>query len=192
MDSPTKNNITVVLEDQNILDLIKADATRDKGFRALIDKYKQKLYWQIRRMVLVHDDADDVLQNTFIKVFKSIDRFEQKSSLFTWLYRIATNETLSFLEQQKKYHYDTVDDHQEHPAIARLKADPYFDGDELRLKLEQVMQSLPEKQRMVFQLRYYEELSYKEIADILDTTEGALKVSYHHALKKVEDYFKSK
>ena len=140
----------------------------------------------------LHDDADDVLQNTFIKVFKSIDRFEQKSSLFTWLYRIATNETLSFLEQQKKYHYDTVDDHQEHPAIARLKADPYFDGDELRLKLEQVMQSLPEKQRMVFQLRYYEELSYKEIADILDTTEGALKVSYHHALKKVEDYFKSK
>src|SRR5689334_3976840 len=117
-------------EDQTILDMIGNPATLEKGFRALVEKYQQKLYWHIRRMVLSHDDADDVLQNAFIKVYRNINQFEQKSSLYTWLYRIATNETLTFIERNKKFQYDFVEDQDEHPAISQLKADPYFDGNE--------------------------------------------------------------
>ncbi|MBK8151648.1 MAG: RNA polymerase sigma factor [Saprospiraceae bacterium] len=179
------------VDDEQILDWALDSVTREKGFRALIQKYQQKLYWHIRRMVLNHDDADDVLQNTFIKVNRSLENFERKSSLFTWMYRIATNETLTFLEKNKKYTYDALDDMTEHPAISKLKADPYFEGDELSLKLEEVMQQLPEKQRVVFQMRYYDKMPYKEIAEILQTSEGALKASYHHAMKKIEEHFKS-
>lgn len=180
------------IEDQQILDWIAAPETKEKGFKYLLDKYKQKLYWHVRRMVLNHDDADDVLQNTFIKVYKSIDHFEQKSSLFTWLYRIATNETLTFLERNKKYSYDHLDNQEEHPAISHLRADPYFDGDELRLRLEEALLSLPEKQKLVFQMRYYDEMSYKDMSEVLQTSEGALKASYHHAVKKIEEFVKSK
>ena len=191
MSQTNKSNPMSAVDDEQILDWALDSVTREKGFRALIQKYQQKLYWHIRRMVLNHDDADDVLQNTFIKVYRSLENFERKSSLFTWMYRIATNETLTFLEKNKKYTYDALDDMTEHPAISKLKADPYFEGDELSLKLEEVMQQLPEKQRVVFQMRYYDEMPYKEIAEILQTSEGALKASYHHAMKKIEEHFKS-
>ncbi|HMS29996.1 MAG TPA: RNA polymerase sigma factor [Saprospiraceae bacterium] len=191
MSQTNKSNPMSAVDDEQILDWALESVTREKGFRALIQKYQQKLYWHIRRMVLNHDDADDVLQNTFIKVYRSLENFERKSSLFTWMYRIATNETLTFLEKNKKYTYDALDDMTEHPAISKLKADPYFEGDELSLKLEEVMQQLPEKQRVVFQMRYYDEMPYKEIAEILQTSEGALKASYHHAMKKIEEHFKS-
>ncbi len=191
MSQTNKSNTMSAVDDEQILDWALDSVTREKGFRALIQKYQQKLYWHIRRMVLNHDDADDVLQNTFIKVYRSLENFERKSSLFTWMYRIATNETLTFLEKNKKYTYDALDDMTEHPAISKLKADPYFEGDELSLKLEEVMQQLPEKQRVVFQMRYYDEMPYKEIAEILQTSEGALKASYHHAMKKIEEHFKS-
>ncbi len=191
MSQTNKSNTMPAVDDEQILDWALDSVTREKGFRALIQKYQQKLYWHIRRMVLNHDDADDVLQNTFIKVYRSLENFERKSSLFTWMYRIATNETLTYLEKNKKYTYDALDDMTEHPAISKLKADPYFEGDELSLKLEEVMQQLPEKQRVVFQMRYYDEMPYKEIAEILQTSEGALKASYHHAMKKIEEHFKS-
>ena len=191
MSQTNKSNPMSAVDDEQILDWALDSVTREKGFRALIQKYQQKLYWHIRRMVLNHDDADDVLQNTFIKVNRSLENFERKSSLFTWMYRIATNETLTYLEKNKKYTYDALDDMTEHPAISKLKADPYFEGDELSLKLEEVMQQLPEKQRVVFQMRYYDEMPYKEIAEILQTSEGALKASYHHAMKKIEEHFKS-
>ena len=191
MSQTNKSNTMPAVDDEQILDWALDSVTREKGFRALIQKYQQKLYWHIRRMVLNHDDADDVLQNTFIKVNRSLENFERKSSLFTWMYRIATNETLTYLEKNKKYTYDALDDMTEHPAISKLKADPYFEGDELSLKLEEVMQQLPEKQRVVFQMRYYDEMPYKEIAEILQTSEGALKASYHHAMKKIEEHFKS-
>ncbi len=191
MSQTNKSNPMSAVDDEQILDWALDSVTREKGFRALIQKYQQKLYWHIRRMVLNHDDADDVLQNTFIKVYRSLENFERKSSLFTWMYRIATNETLTYLEKNKKYTYDALDDMTEHPAISKLKADPYFEGDELSLKLEEVMQQLPEKQRVVFQMRYYDKMPYKEIAEILQTSEGALKASYHHAMKKIEEHFKS-
>ncbi|HQX44342.1 MAG TPA: RNA polymerase sigma factor [Saprospiraceae bacterium] len=179
-------------DDEIILGLIKNSGSLEKGFRALMEKYQEKLYWNIRRMVLNHDDADDVLQNTFIKVYRNIEQFEQKSSLFTWLYRIATNETLSFIERNKKWKHDNLEDQSEHPAILALKSDPYFDGDEISLRLEAAVLTLPDKQRQVFQMRYYEVMTYKEIAEILDTSEGALKASFHHAVKKIEEYVKSK
>ena len=147
-------------EDQQILDWISSKDQKEKGFRSLVEKYKEKLYWHVRRMVLNHDDADDVLQNTFIKVYKSIDHFEGKSSLYTWLYKIATNEL--------------------------------YDGDEIQFHLERAIGTLPDKQKVVFKMRYYEETPYREIAQILDTSEGALKASYHHAIKKIEEYFKTK
>jgi RNA polymerase sigma-70 factor (ECF subfamily) len=179
-------------DDQTILEWIGKAETLEKGFRALVEKYQQKLYWHVRRMVLSHDDADDVLQNTFIKVYRSIDQFEQKSSLYTWLYRIATNESLTFLDKNKKFQYDFVEEQDEHPAISQLKADPYFDGNEIQLRLQEALTRLPEKQKQVFLLRYHDEMSYKDMSDVLQTSEGALKASYHHAVKKIEDYFKQK
>ena len=179
-------------EDQQILEWISSLNQREKGFRTLVEKYKEKLYWHVRRMVLNHDDADDVLQNTFIKVYKSINQFEGKSSLYTWLYKIATNETLTFLEKNKRFSYDTMEDSEDHPAIKNLKTDPLYDGDEIQFHLERAIASLPDKQKLVFKMKYYDETSYREIAEILETSEGALKASYHHAIKKIEDYFKTK
>jgi RNA polymerase sigma-70 factor (ECF subfamily) len=180
------------LEDQTILDWIGKPETLDKGFRALVDKYQQKLYWHVRRMVLSHDDADDILQNTFIKVYRNIDQFEQKSSLYTWLYRIATNESLTFIERSKKFQYDFMEDQEEHPAISNLRSDPYFDGNEIQLRLQEALAGLPERQKQVFLLRYNDEMSYKDMSEVLQTSEGALKASYHHAVKKIEEYFKLK
>lgn len=179
------------IEDQSILEWIAAPETLEKGFRALVEKYQQKLYWHIRRMVLIHEDADDVLQNTFIKVYRSIGQFEGKSSLFTWLYRIATNESLSFLEKNKKHQSDGIDEDGENPMINRLAADPYFEGTEIQLRLQEALTRLPEKQKQVFLLRYHDEMSYKDMAEVLQTSEGALKASYHHAVKKIEEYFKT-
>lgn len=184
--------VTKQVEDAQLLEWIKNPESLEKGFRALVEKYQQKLYWHVRRMVLSHDDADDVLQNTFIKVYRSIEQFEQKSSLFTWLYRIATNESLTFIERNKKFQYDFVDDQDEHPAISQLKSDPYFDGNEIQLALQDALSRLPDKQKQVFLLRYHDEMSYKEMSEVLQPSEGALKASYHHAVKKIEEYFKQK
>ena len=150
-------------------------------------KYQEKLYWHIRKIVIRHDDADDVLQNTFIKVWKSLDKFREASKLYTWLYRIATNESLTFLKQQKTKYLLPLEDH-ENSLKNSLMSDVYFNGDEIQLKLQKAILTLPEKQRIVFNMKYFDEMKYDDMAEILKTSVGALKASFHHAVKKIEKY----
>lgn len=179
------------IQDDRILDLIQSKSDWEEGFRLLTAKYQERLYWQIRRIVLNHEDANDVIQNTFIKVYRNISKFEAKSKLYTWLYRIATNEAITFLRKKKRK--QTVDIEGDASEITRqLTADEYFDGDEIQIQLQAALSTLPEKQRAVFNLRYFDELSYREISELLDTSVGALKASYHHAVKKIEGFIKAK
>jgi len=178
------------LEDQELLYQFSQTETKEKAFTAIIKKYQEKLYWHIRRMVIDHDDANDVLQNMFIKVWKSLANFREDSQLYTWLYRIATNECLTFLEQQKKRAAVSLSD-VESSLSNKIKSDNGFDGKRLEWKLQLAIQQLPERQRLVFNLRYYDEMPYGEMSKILETSEGALKASYHHAAKKIEDFIKN-
>jgi len=171
--------------DQALLDCIRSPFTREKGFRQLIETYQKPVYQVIRRMVLIHEDADDLTQNTFIKAYRALDKFEGNSSLFTWLYRIATNESLTFLEKKKKRFFFSIDDHQE-KLENYLDHSPSLTGEEIQVKLQKSLLKLPDKQRLVFHLKYEEDLSYEEIAQITGTSVGALKASYHHAVKKIE------
>ena len=161
--------------------------TQNKAFEALLATYQKPLYNHIRNIVLNHDDADDVLQNTFVKVFRSLKDFKGESKLFSWIYRIATNEAITFLNAKAKRNGMTSADFQE-KQIENLQADSYFEGDEIQLKLQKAIALLPEKQQLVFKMRYFEELKYEELSDILGTSVGALKASYHHAVKKIEEY----
>ena len=172
------------MTDREILKLYR-EGGRQEAFRLLVQNYKERLYWHIRRMVLDHDDADDCLQNTFVKAWTSLDRFRGDAQLFTWLYRIATNESLTFLSRQQ-----TRGGHLELDAAARLSSDPWFDGDQLQATLHRVIAKLPPKQKAVFLLRYFEEMPYEQIAQVLETSEGALKASYHHAYEKVKAWMK--
>lgn len=176
-------------DDAELLQLFRNEATKEKAFTGIVKKYQEKLYWHIRRMVVDHDDADDVLQNVFIKVWNALANFREDSRLYTWLYKIATNECLTFLDQQKRksaVHLDEV----ESGLSNKIKADDGFDANKLEWKLQLAIQQLPEKQRLVFNLRYYEEMPYEEMSRILDTSEGALKASYHHAAKKIEEFIR--
>src|SRR5689334_3983204 len=173
--------------DNELLAQFRSPATKEKAYTAIIKKYQEKLYWHIRRMVVDHDDANDVLQNVLIRVWKGLENFREDSQLYTWLYRIATNESLTFLEQQKKRHSVPIDEG-ESALSERIRADEHFDANKLEWKLQLAIQQLPEKQRIVFNLRYYDEMPYEEMSRVLDTSEGALKASYHHAVKKIEDY----
>ena len=173
------------VNDQEILARIRSPFTKELGFRELIETYQKPVYQVIRRMVLIHEDADDLTQNTFIKAYKALDRFEGNSSLFTWLYRIATNESLTFLEKKKKRFFFSLDDHQE-KLESYIDSSATLSGDEIQVKLQKCLLKLPEKQRLVFHLKYEEDLSYVEISKITGTSVGALKASYHHAVKKIE------
>jgi RNA polymerase sigma factor (sigma-70 family) len=170
-----------------LLLLFKDQASKEKAFTQIIKKYQEKLYWHIRRMVVEHEDANDVLQNMFIKVWKGLDNFREDSQLFTWLYRIATNECLTFIEQSKRRTSVSISN-EETGLSNRLKADKDFDANKIEWKLQLAMQQLPDKQRTVFNLRYYDEMPYEEMSRVLETSEGALKASYHHAVKKIEDF----
>jgi RNA polymerase sigma factor (sigma-70 family) len=172
--------------DTDLLQSFRNPDTREQAFTAIIRKYQEKLYWHIRRMVIVHEDADDVLQNLFIKVWKGLDQFREDSRLYTWLYRIATNESLTHLEQKKRKPTQSIDN--EEGLSEQLRSEPNFDASRAEWKLQLAIQQLPEKQRLVFNLRYYEEMPYQEMSRILETSEGALKASYHHAVKKIENY----
>lgn len=176
-----------VLNDTELLIQFRDPVTKERAYTSIIKKYQEKLYWHIRRMVVDHDDANDVLQNVFIRVWKGLENFREDSQLYTWLYRIATNECLTFLEQQKKRTTLSLSD-VETGLTDKIKADQNFDANKLEWKLQLGIQQLPEKQRIVFQLRYYDEMPYEEMSRVLDTSEGALKASYHHAVKKIEDY----
>ncbi|MEG9328733.1 RNA polymerase sigma-70 factor, ECF subfamily [Salinimicrobium catena] len=163
---------------------------RDEAFRELLRLYQERLYWQIRNIVKNHEDADDVLQNTFIKIYRNIGKFKGDSQLFSWMYRIATNESLTFLKKRARELHISSEELQQQ-IIDNLETDVYFEGDKIQLKLQRAIATLPEKQQQVFNMKYFQELKYKEISDILGTSEGALKASYHIATKKVEEYLKS-
>lgn len=175
------------LDDKELLMQFREPATREAAYTRIIKKYQEKLYWHVRRMVVQHEDANDVLQNMFIKVWNGLENFREDSQLYTWLYRIATNESLTFLEQQKKRSAVSLSD-VESGLSNKLKADKNFDANKLEWKLQVAIQQLPEKQRVVFNLRYYDEMPYEEMSRVLETSEGALKASYHHAVKKIEDF----
>ncbi|MBS1626643.1 MAG: sigma-70 family RNA polymerase sigma factor [Bacteroidetes bacterium] len=180
----------MIIDDKELLQEFHQPATKEKAFTSIVKKYQEKLYWHIRRMVVVHDDADDVLQNVFIKMWKGLESFREDSQLYTWMYRIATNECLTFIEQQKKKTIVTLNDG-ESALSNRIKAEDNFDSNKLEWKLQLAIQQLPEKQRVVFNLRYYDEMPYEAMSKILETSEGALKASYHHAAKKIEDFIKN-
>lgn len=169
---------------------LKDPKYKEVAFRELLSLYKERLYWHIRKIVISHDDADDVLQNTFIKVYRSIDKFKGDSKLYSWLYRIATNESITHINRNAKRKQISNEENQ-NLAINNLAADVYFEGDEIQLKLQKAIASLPKKQQLVFNMKYFDNLKYKEIAEILETSEGALKASYHIAVKKIERFLTS-
>lgn len=175
------------IDEKLLIAQLQDESTRDVAFATLVDAYKEALYWQIRRMVVSHDDADDVLQNTFIKIWTGLPSFRGESKLSTWIYRIATNETLNFLERQRQPAM-SLDDNDNNTALS-LQSDPYFDGDETQAQLQAAIGQLPAKQRQVFMLKYYEDMKYEDMSEVLKTSVGALKASYHHAVKKICNFF---
>jgi RNA polymerase sigma factor (sigma-70 family) len=176
-----------ILEDEAILKMLNISSSYDKGFRLLLQKYQERLYWHIRRMVVEHEDANDVLQNTCIKVYKGIKKFNGDARLYTWLYRIASNEAITFLKKRQRTKSSSIHD-EENNLENQLQADVYFEGDEIQRKLQLAIDTLPEKQKLVFNMRYYDAMSYKAISEVLGTSVGALKASYHHAAKKIEAF----
>lgn len=172
----------------DILKLIKKGEKSEMVFRWIMSEYKSRLYWLVRRMVIQHDDADDVLQNTFIKIWQNLPKFRGDSDVYTWVYRIGVNESLAFLQKKKKQSLKM----NEYGAFLsdQLSADSWFDGTEAQMKLQKAILSLPDQQRLVFNMKYFEEVKYKEMAEILGKSEGALKANYHHAVKKIEEFIK--
>ena len=175
--------------DLELLEQFRIEDSRSYAFNLLMRKYQQRLYWHVRKIVVDHDDANDVIQNTFIKVWKALDGFREDSQLYTWLYRIATNESLTFLKQKKKKFFVPLGD-VEHELSNHLTNDVYFSGDRIQLKLQQAVLKLPTQQRIIFNMKYFDGMKYEEIATILHLTVGALKASYHHAVKKIEKSIK--
>ena len=173
-----------------LIQQLKNTESKELAFRELISQYKKRLYWHIRKIVISHDDADDVLQNTFIKVFKSIHTFKEDSKLYSWMYRIATNESISFINKRaKERNVDITEIHSE--MISSLQSDVYFSGDEIQIILQKAIATLPPKQQLVFNMKYFDDLKYNEISEILETSVGGLKASYFHAVKKIENYIKN-
>jgi len=170
--------------DKEIINLCKDSKNREEGFRLLMAKYQERLYWHIRRLVKTHEDTDDVLQNTFVKIYRNIEKYRFDAKLYTWLYRIATNESLNHFRKIERNKSVSLDD--EESLMYTLKSDNYFDGNQAQLKLASAIDSLPEKQKVVFNLRYYDNMPYKDMSEVLSTSVGALKASYHLAAKKIE------
>ena len=176
-----------MIDEIDLLQQLKSETHKEQAFRTLITLYKERLYWHIRNIVKSHDDTDDVLQNTFIKVFKNINTFKGDSKLFSWMYRIATNESITFINQNAK-RLQTTSEEVQQLALNNLASDVYFEGSDIQIKLQKAIATLPEKQQLVFNMKYFQELKYSELSDILETSEGALKASYHIAVKKIEAY----
>ncbi len=174
----------MIFSDKEIVSMLRAEK-KEQAFNALVQEYKERLYWHIRRFTCSHEDADDLLQETFIKIWGALDSFKGASSLFTWVYKIATNEALNFL-RKKKVRSILQMESLENVLWKKIDEDPYFNGNEVQRQLHKAIQKLPEKQRLVFNLRYFDELSYNEISEILNTSPGSLKTSYHHAYVKIK------
>lgn len=175
------------MEDKDLLEKIRNPETLNYGFNMLVRTYQQRVYSHVRKMVIDHDDADDLTQEVFIKIHKYIGNFREDSQLFTWIYKIATNECLSFLQRKKRRFFLPIGD-VVGELSAKLEANPGLSGDEIQLKLQKALLRLPDKQRLVFNMKYYEDLSYEEMSEITNTSVGALKASYHHAVKKIEEF----
>lgn len=176
-----------VIDETQLLEQLKSKTHKNQAFKALLELYKERLYWHIRSIVKSHDDADDVLQNTFIKIFRNIDKFKGDSKLFSWMYRIASNESITFINKKAKRLQVSSEEVQK-LAINNLTSDIYFEGDAIQLKLQKAIATLPQKQQLVFNMKYFEDIKYKDMSEILETSEGALKASYHIAVKKIEAY----
>lgn len=174
------------MEDSELIEKLKSEDSRNYAFNLLVRKYQERIYWHIRKMVIDHDDADDLVQEVFIKVWKYLDNFRGDSQLYTWIYRIATNECLSFLARKKKRFFLPIVD-VEKELSSHIDNGNHISGDEIQLKLQKALLKLPDKQRIVFNMKYFDEMKYEDIAEITDTSVGALKASYHHAVKKIEE-----
>lgn len=179
-----------LIAESSLVDQLKAPETREAAFSTLMSTYKERLYWHIRKMVYSHDDADDVLQNTFIKVYRSIENFKGESKLYTWMYRIATNEAITFINKKAR-RMEIGNEEVQQLAVANLAADPYFEGNEIQLKLQEAIAKLPQKQQLVFNMKYFDDMKYDDLSEILGTSVGALKSSYHIAVKKITAELKS-
>lgn len=179
--------MTPPYNEEIIIEELQNPATARNAFAQVVAHYSEPLYWQIRKMVISHDDTDDLLQNTFLKAWNNIEHFRGDAKLSTWLYRIAINESLSFLNKERQRNNVSIDDESQF-LINNIETDPWFDGNELQLRLQKAIARLPEKQRLVFNMRYFDEMKYEDISEILGTSVGALKASYHHAVKKIEEY----
>lgn len=174
-------------DDIELIERLQSNTNIDNAFKDLVTLYKERLYWHIRNIVKSHDDADDVLQNTFIKIYRNIHSFKGESKLFSWMYRIATNESITFINKKAK-RLQITNEEVQNLAINNLSSDVYFEGDAIQLKLQKAIATLPEKQQLVFNMKYFDDIKYKDMSEILQTSEGALKASYHIAVKKIEDY----
>jgi len=174
------------LEDHELLEKIRKEESRNYGFNLLVRKYQERIYWHVRKMVIVHEDADDLVQEIFIKVWKNLPAFRGDSQLFTWIYRIATNECLNFLKKKKRRYFLPLHD-VTRELSQKLDHSGYISGDEIQMKLQKALLKLPDKQRLVFNMKYFEEMKYEDISEITDTSVGSLKASYHHAAKKIEE-----
>ncbi len=183
--------MSVQVDDAEILRKFQDEKTRNEAFNLLLKKYQQKLYWHIRRMVVDHDDADDLIQDTFVKVWKNLPGFRNDAQLYTWMYRIATNECITFLNKKKQKNNIPLDD-VAYELADTLADSSYFNGDQAQLKLQQAILTLPEKQRLVFNMKYYDDMKYEEMSDVLGTSVGALKASFHLAVKKIEAFLISR
>ena len=173
------------MEDKELLLKIRNPETRNYGFNLLVGEYQKRVYWHARKMVIDHDDADDITQEVFIKIHKSIEKFREDAQLFTWIYRIATNECLTFLARKKRRFFLPIGD-VEAELTAKIDSSPHISGDEIQKKLQKALLKLPDKQRLVFNMKYFEDMPYEQISEITQTSVGALKASYHHAVKKIE------
>ena len=176
-----------MIEESVLIEQLKNVQTQDIAFRELMTQYKERLYWHIRKIVISHDDADDVLQNTFIKVYRNIDKFNANSKLYSWMYKIATNESITFINKRAKNNNVDISEMQ-YKLAESLEADIHYDGDEMQIKLQKAIAKLPQKQQLVFNMKYFDDMKYQDISDVLETSVGSLKASYHHAVKKIEHY----
>lgn len=175
--------------EKEIIALLQDPARQKEAFECIVNEYSEQLYWQIRRMVLSHEDANDLLQNTFIKAWTNLEYFRAEAKMSTWLYRIALNECLTFLNKQRATNQLSIDD-ADADMVNKLESNTYFNGDETQILFQKALLTLPEKQRIVFNLKYFQEMKYEDMSEILGTSIGALKASYHHAVKKIENFFK--
>lgn len=179
-----------MVEETELVEALQSEEAKEAAFSELVSLYKERLYWQIRNMVLDHDDADDVLQNTFIKIYRHIDKFKGDSKLHTWMYRIAANESISFLNKKAKQNNVSIENIQDN-AVKNLESDVYFEGDKLQLQFQKAIAILPPRQKLIFNMKYFSDHTYEELSEILETSVGGLKSSYHIAVRKITEYIKT-